>query len=695
MNDIGNASLLLLLLVGTFGATAGFAGAFLKGRQRLAESARRASYASFALALIASICLQYALLSRDFSNIYVYEHTSRDLPLAYTFSAFWSGNGGSLLLWLLLVTLCGAVLAWRSARAAARIGATPATRPSENEQRPFALAAAIMAFLSFVFCLILVIVRDANPFVTIAAGHAVPADGLGMNPQLVNLGMVIHPVAIYLGFVALAVPFALTMGWLLAEGGRRTVLEWTSRWTLFAWLFLTLGNVTGAWWAYVTLGWGGYWAWDPVENASLIPWLIATALAHSLLAGTRRRDGFIHWDVWLAVAGFVLTIFGTLITRSGLTGSVHAFGDTSLGPFFVALIAVTLIFAGIVVWRRRGLLAPASAASSAGSTRRVAFFTNNIVLAAMGALVLYGVLAPVLREAISGERMDLGPSFFNRAVGPLGLALTALLGVCTLSEWGYLSSRQLARRLIPPGAVAVVAALLAEALVEGPVWATVALALGAFSLAALAERIVLETRGVTRRTADTRPENTGEAAGEQLQPRGNMRARLRRYGAWTVHLGVILFLLGITGSQGFQMKSDQTVLTLGEALTLNGFSLTFEELNVAKTQTKEEAQAILALTHNGRPQVQVRPVREFYFKNGQSWPRVAVHSSLARDVYVILLDYREVEQEVLIQMEVNPLVIWLWIGGGLMAMGGAVALAARSRRPREVAVQTVRPTPRG
>ncbi len=429
MNEIGRAALLLLCPVAAYGAAAGFAGAFGDGRLRLAESARRATYAAFFLALLGVGALEWGLLSRDFANLYVYQHTSRDLSFVYTISALWAGNAGSLLLWLLLLTFGAALLSARSVNKKASVPGTPGhTRVPD---RAFACAASVVTALVLCFALVAAFLPGSNAFATLPAASPAPQDGAGLNPLLLNAGMVIHPLTVYLGFVGLAVPFALVMGALLARAPEhQDIMAWTRSSTVFAWLFLTLGNIIGAWWAYVTLGWGGYWTWDPVESASLMPWLLSTGLLHSLLMPAQRLR-LTHSSVWLAVGSFLLTLFAVFVTRSGIAESVHAFTGGSAAYTYGVLPAAASVFSLLVVLVRReqlgspggitrkattdapardeALPAPPGTAAPAMSTRRAALIAAVLLFAATTAVILFGVVSPLLGGLFGAQRAELGP----------------------------------------------------------------------------------------------------------------------------------------------------------------------------------------------------------------------------------------------------------------------------------------------
>ncbi|HLA81692.1 MAG TPA: cytochrome c biogenesis protein CcsA, partial [Thermoleophilia bacterium] len=416
MNNLGYLCLILIPIVCFAGLALALA-ALSTNRRGLMRGAVGAVYVVTALAVIASIALLVALLTRDFSNEYVYSYTSRSLSLAYTISAFWAGNAGSLLLWLLLMAVFSLV-------------AIRQIRKGDAPSAPY-VTAILLAITTF-FSLLTVFGNNSNPFVGVSAG-VVPADGQGMNPMLLHPGMVIHPVALYLGFVGCAIPFALGMGGLLARSPSAGWLPAVRRWALVGWLFLSIGNLVGAWWAYVTLGWGGYWAWDPVENASLMPWLTATALVHSVIM-LRRRRMFLAWIVILVAVTFLLTIFGTFLTRSGIASSLHAFSDNTFVPWFTVFLLLAILFSAAVMVSRRSELRSDKRLDDPFS-RESAFLYTNVVLVVIAFVVFWGVVFPTITGAIRGTEVQLDPNFFAVVTVPLTLILMFLIGLGPLLPW--------------------------------------------------------------------------------------------------------------------------------------------------------------------------------------------------------------------------------------------------------------------
>jgi cytochrome c-type biogenesis protein CcmF len=656
MNQIGYTALLLALVAAAWGVAAPLIGV-RTGRREFVVSGERAVYAFAGFAVIASVALLYLLLSRNFSNQYVYDYTSRELSVLYTISAFWAGNAGSLLLWVLLLGLLSSIAVFQQ-------------RNKSRELIPYVIS--ILMTIGFFFCLLMLTSGGSHPFSAVTG--AVPSNGYGLNPILINPGMIVHPVSLYLGYVGFSIPFAFAMAALITKRLGDTWIRSTRRWTLFAWLFLTAGNIIGAWWAYVTLGWGGYWAWDPIENASFMPWLTGTAFLHSVMI-QEKKDMLKVWNMFLIIVTFILTIFGTFLTRSGVVSSVHGFGLTALGPFFVVFLGIVVVFSFGLLITRYGLLKSRGQLDSFLS-RESSFLFNNLILVMMAFIVLGGVLLPIITEAFSGNKATVGPEFFNRVMPPLGLVLMFIVGVCPLIAWRRASLRNLRRNFLIPAAVGVVVLVVLLVLGMRHVYALLSFALAGFVVAAIITEWV---KGLRARLQMAR-ENVVVALARMVW--GNKR----RYGGYTVHLGVILLLIGITGSYAFKQVLDQQRLVKGESLTLGGYELTYTDFSTYDTNEKTVGTATFEIKKGGTVVGTVKPVREFYFSKDTPWTRVDRNSNLARDIYVSLLQYSDGGGEILVMVEINPLVSWLWIGGFVMVIGALIAMwPSRAEKRRQVA----------
>jgi cytochrome c-type biogenesis protein CcmF len=664
VNILGYLCLILITISCFAGLGLALAG-LSTGRRELTRSAVTAVYVVTGLAVVASIALVVVLVTRDFSNQYVYDYTSKSLSLAYTMSGFWAGNAGSLLLWLLLLAIFSLV-------------ALRQIRREDPDSTPY-VAPILLAIITF-FSLLTVFGNNSNPFLLLDGVNpfaglpagAVPDDGYGMNPMLQHPGMVIHPVALYLGFVGCAIPFAVAMGGLLARSPSVGWLPAVRRWTLVGWLFLSIGNLVGAWWAYVTLGWGGYWAWDPVENDSLMPWLTATALVHAVIM-TRRRRMFLGWTAVLVAITFLLTIFGTFLTRSGIASSLHAFSDNTFVPWFTVFLIIGIVFSIAVIVSRRSELASGKRLVDMLS-RESAFLYTYLVLVIIAFVVLWGVVFPTITGALRGTKVELNPNFFTVVTVPLTVILMFLIGLCPLLPWRGRDRKQLLKDATWTATPAVIV------LVCYSPSASKALHLLSFTLAtfALASVVVQYARG-------WRARHKASGAGWVRSFGGMVWANRSRYGGFLVHLGVIIVLVGITGSYAFK-QDVKTDLAKGDSLTIGRYELTYDDLASEQAADKELARATFTITRDGKVVGRVHPVKEYYYPpQDQTWTRVALRSTLTDDVYVTLLGFAEDGSSVSVEAQLNPLVIWLWIGGGVLVMGGLIAMwPARRATARDV-----------
>jgi cytochrome c-type biogenesis protein CcmF len=606
------------------------------GRPVLVRAGMWALYAVLLLVVADVLVLLGGFLTRDFGNLYVYEHSSRALSWVYTVSALWAGNSGSLLLWLLLMAVF-AVIAARGGR--------------KRDVGSVSYLVPVLSLMNLFFSLLVLFAPACNPFV---ANHVATAaaDGLGLNPMLQNPGMVIHPVTLYLGYVAMAVPFALMVAGLANRSPLAGWIAGVRRWALIGWLFLTIGNVVGAWWAYVTLGWGGYWAWDPVENASLIPWLTATALLHAVLMAQRRQRQQI-WMVSLVSATFLLTIFGTFLTRTGVATSVHAFTEPGLIAWFVIFMVVMLALAvTLIVVRRAALRGPDGKPPSFFGESSNIFYTV-VLLSVLTFLILWGVIFPPIAQSLYGGEFLLGTGFFDAVAAPLGLLLLLMMVVCSL-----VSSSRGSRRILTVGACVA----------------------GGVGLVVL---VVLLVAGVRKGYPVAAFALTGAAVASvaMMLARG-WRVR-RRYGALLVHLGLLTLVIGLAGSWSFK-DSVERELALGESLSLGKVEVVYQDLDVqpAGATGKEVTRATLGLSLDGDGAGELVPTLEYYPANDQTWTRVARRTSAAGDVYVSLLGVGADGETIDLKLEYHPLIVWLWIGGGIMSLGAIVALWSVRRRPR-------------
>jgi cytochrome c-type biogenesis protein CcmF len=643
--DIGFIALILGLVVCVYSVLASIAGQTWHDA-RLLASARNGVIAAFGLVTLSAAALLYALMTHDFEIEYVAAYTSRDMSDAYLFSALWAGNAGSLLLWTWLLALFAAILVrWR--------------RPSIESLIPY--ASSVMLVTTGFFLVLMIF--TANPFEKVA--FAAPPDGTGMNPLLQNIGMVLHPPTLIAGFAGLAVPLALAVGALAVNRRDRDWLHDLRRWVLVAWVFLTIGNILGAWWAYVELGWGGYWAWDPVENSSLIPWLAATALLHSLIM-QRTREKHKTWVMVLVIICFVLPILATFLTRTGYLESVHAFPDTGMGPLFSGFMIVSLVGSLALLYFKRHLLSgsqePGSVLSKEG-----AFQAATILLFGAAVVTLVLTLFPKISEVFSDGRAEIGPSYFNWVVGPMFLMTILLTGICTLLGWRPLTTLN-SRKFVLPLTVAVVVVVSVALATSSPAWAVASFATCAFLLTAILMELY---RGVRARSR-SRGENPIKAIGTSFW------ASRPRYGAMIVHLGIALMAIGIIGSSALEEETEVS-LSRGESIAIGSYVLTYGGIEGSSTPSMDVVAATLSVQDgdSGRLIGELVPQKQFHKSYDQPVSEVAIRSTLQEDLYVALAGWDQDGSVAAFQIWVKPAVIWVWIGGGLMFFGGLIALWKR------------------
>jgi len=647
--DIGYQALLIAMALTAYAAVI-YAGAARKSASFYFASAHRAVYASLALVTLAAIALIHAFLTRNFQIEYVAHYSNRSLSWFYTLAAFWAGQDGSLLFWTWLLTIFGAIVL------------------VSNKKRNPELLPATMAVIQVTTLFFLYLATfKTNPF---ARSAFIPEDGNGLNPLLQNPGMVFHPPSLYIGFVAFTVPFAFAIAALVNRSLDERWIKSIRRWTLFAWLFLTIGNILGMQWAYVELGWGGYWAWDPVENASFLPWLTGTAFLHSVIV--QERKGMLKtWNLVLVTLTFALTIFGTFVTRSGVISSVHAFGVSTLGPSFLAFLGLILVGSFALIYNRRRLLHGRSVVGT-WSSRESSFLLNNILFIAMTVAVLIGTLSPTLTEAIRHQKITVGPEWFNRMVTPIGLGIFALTGLCALLAWNRTSQRNLRRNLLWPGAISLVLVAVVALLGWRGALPLTALAIAFFSLSATLIEFV---RGARVR-AQTDHLGFGRALISLAQK------NKRRYGGYIVHLGVLLLFLGIIGSSAFGVDKEAT-LRKGQSLEVGRYRLLFQGLRSEERPDRRVDAAQFDLFISGRPAGKLEAEKHLH-PNYQPATEVAIRSNLREDLYVILASYDLRSQTATVSALVNPLMIWMWIGGVVMVLGTLLAISPqRTRKPLE------------
>jgi cytochrome c-type biogenesis protein CcmF len=653
--ELGRAALLVTLGLTVYAVLAGAAAAHL-GRRRLALSAQNALVASFFSTLVAAAVLLAALLRNDFSFTYVARTTSESLPTAYTISAFWGGQEGSLLLWLLVLTGFGAAAVLLNRRWARDL---------------IVWVVPVFGAVGIFFSFLVVVV--ASPFATAAA----PADGDGMTPSLQNPYMLAHPPLLYLGYVGLTVPFAFALGALLAGRADERWLVATRRWTLVAWTALGIGQLLGAHWAYEEVGWGGYYAWDPVENAALMPWLAATAFLHSVMIQEKR--GMLRvWNVLLVILAFSLSLFGTFLTRSGVVNSIHSFTQSSIGPWFLAFIALTVAVSLAVVFWRLPLLRSSTRLESPVS-REAAFLYNNLLLLALCLTILWGVVYPLLSEALRGEAVVLGRSYYDFFLRVFGLPLLLLMGIGPLVAWRRASLASLLTTFRWPTAVALVAGLALLVLGAGSsIPGLIAYTFAAF----VAATIVLEfARGTRARKALGATSWPG--AFSSLIARNR-----RRYGGYVVHASIVLLAVGIAGSSAFDSVAEAR-LKPGDAMEVGGYRLIYRSLDESQSANATEVRATLAVTRGDRDLGTLEAGKNAYTIEQQVSNEVGIRSDplTGEDLFVIA-EQIDPDGTVYFRVFVKPLVNLIWAAGLVFLLGSLITLWPDAREQRRLVERT-------
>jgi cytochrome c-type biogenesis protein CcmF len=643
--EIGTGVLLVALILAVYGAVVAAVGG-RRGRPALVQSAQHAALGVFALLTAALLLLTYAFLTFDFSVRYVANNTNLGTPFYYRITAVWGALEGSLVLWAWMLGLYTLLVVLRH-------------RTTARELYPWVLAVMLSVLAFFV----LVMTVPAPVFTRLAT---VPADGRGLNPLLEDSGMITHPVALYLGFTGFTVPFAFAVAALVAGRVGDFWITTTRRWTIVAWYFLSLGLLIGGWWSYHVLGWGGYWAWDPVENAAFMPWLTATALLHSVMVQERRRMLRL-WNLALVVLTFALTLFGTFLTRSGVIASVHAFTQGTIGVFFLAFLAVVVLVAlGLIAWRWDSLGAQGELDSVI--SRESAFLLNNVMLVAATFTVFFGTVFPLLSEAVRGVKVSVGAPFFNQVNVPLFLSLIFLMGVGPLIAWRRASLENLKRNFLGPVLVGVASAALLRLLGVGSVLVAVSLALTLFVAACIAVDLFRATRA--RR-----------AMGERTLPAlgGLLLRHNRRYGGFVVHLAVLVVAVGVTGSQTWSVHTE-TTLKRGEQAELAGYRIRFDGLRESQESNHGKVTGTFTVVNGKAAGTVLEPAKKFYPQEQSPIAYVDYRLGFIDDIYLVLGDFARDGTSVTVKIQVNRMVSWIWLGGVVLTLGTVLSVLPERRK---------------
>ncbi|WP_409270976.1 heme lyase CcmF/NrfE family subunit [Neobacillus sp. SCS-31] len=652
MYIVGNLSLILGIVLSAYTIAATVKGIRSQSLQWIG-SARGGIFGVFLVSLSASGLLLYFLASGQYEYTYVASYTNESLPLIYKLSAFWAGNAGSLLFWTLLLSLYTGIIAFSK----------------KNNYTPYVLAVLAMNLLFF----FVVLLALANPF---EQSDTIPADGNGLNPMLQNPGMVVHPVTLYLGYVGLAVPFAFAMASLMIKRMDSAWLRLTRKWTLAAWMFLTAGNLIGAWWAYVELGWGGYWAWDPVENASFMPWLTVSALLHSVMI-QERKNMLIKWNLFLVILSYGLTLFGTFLVRSGILTSVHAFADSSMGRYFFIFLSFMVLFAAYMVVSRNRLINNRSVPVTSYFSKENSFLLNNYILLGSAFAVFWGTIFPLVSETFLGSKINTGAPYFNKVMAPILLALILLMAVCPVIPWEKASlSRFLKQIRLPLGLSVLFSGFLAASGVNG-LFPVIGISACMFMLATHAIEIIRAVRARRRATA----ENVAVALLKLFSK------NRRRYGGYIVHIGIGVLAVGIISSQAYPLELIKT-LNKGESFTIGSYELTFNSFNKVKKTDRDVIFTEMGVVYKGERLSPVHPEKIYYDNWAEPSTEVAVKSRWNEDLYVVLSSW-ETKNKITVLARVNPFISWIWTGGYIMLAGILIALSGGRRAADTVIVQHV------
>ena len=642
MSETGTISILLAFAVCVYGAVASIVGAKTKNRD-LIRSSENTAIAICVLLLIATVSLIHGLVNLDFSLKYVALNASTDLPMIYRVTALWAGQAGSLLLWCFILSIYVAIVVYQNSKA-------------RKLMTPYVNATL---FSVLIFFLILIAFVE-SPFEKLAFSAE---EGRGLNPILQNAYMAIHPVTLYIGYVGVTIPFAFAMGALLSGRLNDDWLKLSRKWILFSWTFLTIGLLLGARWAYLELGWGGYWAWDPVENAAFLPWLTCTAFLHSIMI--QEKKGMLkRWNMVLVTITFFLSIFGTFITRSGIISSVHSFAQSNIGPFFLAFIAIILLFSFAMIFYRFDDLKTEARFDSIIS-RESAFIFNNLLFLGAAFTVFLGTIFPILTEAVQGQKVLVGPPYFNRVNVPIGLVLIFLMGVGPLISWRKASKKNLVNNFMYPVILGLLTSVVLVVLGMREITAIISYSLCAFALTTVFSEFI---KGTNVRAS--RGENYFKAF-LKLVSRNK-----RRYGGYVVHIGVAIIVIGITSSSVFVDTKEATV-NPGESFKIGTYTVAYETLHQYSNDAKNGTRADLVLYKNSDRVGYLNPEKNIYKYEGNreinQETEVALRSTFKDDLYIILSNFNE-EGTATFRAFLNPMVSWIWAGGIVVLLGAIITM---------------------
>ena len=640
MTHLGTLALYLASLLAVYAIVTSLWGVRTR-RTAWIASGTQAAYAVGGCVVVASVALLHALLTRDFNVEYVASYSSSTLPLHYTVAAFWGGQKGSLLFWALIHCFFSAVVLFQN-------------RTRNQELMPYVTATLMTIALFFLGLLCFI----TPPFERLSF---IPAEGSDLNPLLQNYWMTIHPPALYLGFISASVPFAFALA-ALATGKLGDVwIRTTRRWALTSWFFLSVGNLLGGRWAYEVLGWGGYWAWDPVENAAIMPWFTATAYLHSVMI-QEKKDMLKVWNMTLVILTFVLTIFGTFLTRSGVISSVHSFTQSGLGPYFLTfLVFILIVSIGLLLYRLPDL----KSANEFDSllSREAAFLFNNLILVGLAFATFWGTIFPILSEWVRGVKITVGPPFFNQVNGPLGVILLLLTGIGPIIAWRRASWSSLRRQFTIPLVVGLALGGLLFVLGYRNYYAVVIFSLAGFVLAGILAEFSRGTRARQAMLHESPPQALGRLVGKNP----------RRYGGYIVHVGVVLIFFGVAGAL-FTIEK-QTTVGAEQSFEVGRYTLHYTGITEREDAHIAAQIATVRVLVDGQQIDTMYPEKRFYKKQNQPTTEVDIRPTLVEDLYLVLGSYDAPSGLATFQVFINPLVSWIWIGGLILILGTCVIMA--------------------
>lgn len=639
MTQLGTLALYLAGVLSVYAVIVSLWGARVR-RADWTASGDRAAYAVGGCVGIASAILLYALVTRDFNVEYVASYSSTSLPLRYTIAAFWGGQKGSLLFWTLIHCLFTAIVLYQN-------------RGRHPELMPY-VTATLMSIAVFFLGLLCFI---TPPFERLSF---VPSEGSDLNPLLQNYWMTIHPPALYLGYISAGVPFAFAVA-ALATGALGDVwIRTTRRWALTSWFFLSLGNLLGARWAYEVLGWGGYWAWDPVENAAIMPWFTATAYLHSVMI-QEKKDMLKVWNMSLVILTFLLTIFGTFLTRSGVVSSVHSFTQSGLGPYFLTFLGLVLtVSIGLLIYRLPDLKSANELDSML--SREAAFLFNNLILVGLAFATFWGTVFPILSEWVRGIKITVGPPFFNQVNGPLGVLLLLLTGVGPIIAWRRASWASLHRQFGIPLLVGLIMGSGLFVLGYRNYYAVVIFSLVGFVATGIATEYYRGTRARQAMLHESPSRALARLVGKNP----------RRYGGYIVHVGVVLIFFGVAG--GFFTVEKQTTVGAGESFDVGRYRLHYTGIREHEDTHISSRIAAVQVSVDGHQIDIMYPEKRFYKKQNQPTTEVDIRATLVEDLYVVLGSYDVESGLATFQVFINPLLSWIWVGGLILILGTCVVM---------------------